>query len=212
MFYNSCDINAKSFVLIYIFLIKLFRRKKKTRNDFQPLQSKNKVLLSFSGAGFRGFYFQGKKKGKIKKRRTRASNLCLQRNKNNVTGVAAYLQDQFDLSNKYLHNVYIKKKKAKWHKLSQSKKKTKTIIIIKTKAALALDLPIEASLIFALRWFHLVRKRRLGFYFVPTKLFLEVLENVCDEFGISDTHFMALFGKSDENIETKSLNSSFGLL
>ena len=69
------------------------------------------------------------------------------------------------------------------------------------KKQMKIELPSEASIIFGLRWMRLISQRPLGFYFIPTRLFVRLGDRIATEFGIDEEYMQ-------EKIKKKKLNIS----
>ena len=82
-------------------------------------------------------------------------------------GVAAYLKDNFNLDN------------CRFAGISAGSC---------TASGLASGLPVEASLIFGLRWYKKMTEKKFGMYFINSNEFIKVAMKICEEFGVTEEY------------------------
>ena len=82
-------------------------------------------------------------------------------------GVGAYLKDNFNLDN------------CRFAGISAGSC---------TASGLASGLPVEASLIFGLRWFKKMTEKKFGMYFINSDEFVQVAMKICQDFGVTEEY------------------------
>ena len=157
-----------AFIIFCVALRSYYRRRRRLRIAALPRKPlaafKEEPLITFSGGGQLGFYYQG---------------------------VASYLKDNFDLEHVRFAGISAGSTAAASlaarYGISPLSHPSYTtpLCVVRT------SLPTEASMVFGLRWFKLVANRRLKLFLMDPELMCKIGTEICEDFGITDAYIKA---------------------